>query len=421
MDAQGLGRTHPLTPTRRLKQHTHAYNPRPGPRRRRVRGPCPERMDLGRREPQPEPSPARAPIVPRRRPRIHHSRPGRLTPGARPGRLTARSSPAAELRGGQDARGAAGPVLTHPATSAAGAEASAPAPAVEVAVSAPGAYSGALTGEGDDPLLEQTAGPRGPAQAPPTRRPRSGHAAARRATIIQATTAERGTATQDIPPAGTGRTSHYQSRSSRGRAPAQSLRPILPRLTPTPTATGSSCSKGHAANALYTAFAAAGLLGAAELDTFVQPDSRLNGHPVRTKVPGVEAGTGPLGRGLPIAVGDALAAKIDGSPRRVLVLTGDGELQEGSNWEALMAAAQFELDNLIVVADRNHIQQGATTEDANDLSPWTAKSGPSAPTSSTSTPTTTRRSSTPSGLRRSSPAGRPSSSPTPTRDTPSPP
>ena len=192
-------------------------------------------MDLGRREPQPEPSPARAPIVPRRRPRIHHSRPGRLTPGARPGRLTARSSPAAELRGGQDARGAAGPVLTHPATSAAGAEASAPAPAVEAAVSAPGAYDGALAGEGDDPLLEQTAGPRGPAQAPPTRRPRSGHAAARRATIIQATTAERGTATQDIPPAGTGRTSHYQSRSSRGRAPAQSLHPILPRLTPTPT------------------------------------------------------------------------------------------------------------------------------------------------------------------------------------------
>ena len=128
-------------------------------------------------------------------------------------------------------------------------------------------------------------------------------------------------------------------------------------------------SKGHAANALYTTFAAAGLLEAAELDTFVQPGSRLNGHPARTKVPGVEANTGPLGHGLPIAVGDALAAKIDGSPRRVFVLTGDGELQEGSNWEALMAAAQFKLDNLIVVADRNHLQQGATTEDTNDLTP----------------------------------------------------
>ena len=68
----------------------------------------------------------------------------------------------------------------------------------------------------------------------PARRTRGGHVTARRATTIQATTAERGTATQDIPPAGTGRTSHYQSRSSRGRAPAQSLHPILPRLTPTP-------------------------------------------------------------------------------------------------------------------------------------------------------------------------------------------
>ena len=128
-------------------------------------------------------------------------------------------------------------------------------------------------------------------------------------------------------------------------------------------------SKGHAANALYTTFAAAGLLEAAELDTFVQPGSRLNGHPARTKVPGVEANTGPLGHGLPIAVGDALAAKIDGSPRRVFVLTGDGELQEGSNWEALMFAAQQKLDNLCAVVDRNHLQQGATTEDTNDLTP----------------------------------------------------
>ena len=82
-------------------------------------------------------------------------------------------------------------------------------------------------------------------------------------------------------------------------------------------------SKGHAANALYTTFAAAGLLDAAELGTFVQPGSRLNGHPARTKVRGVEASTGPLGHGLPIAVGDALAARIDGSPRRCLLYTSD--------------------------------------------------------------------------------------------------
>ena len=128
-------------------------------------------------------------------------------------------------------------------------------------------------------------------------------------------------------------------------------------------------SKGHAANALYTTFAAAGLIPVEQLDTFVQPGSMLNGHPARTKVRGVEANTGPLGHGLPIAVGDALAAKIDGSPRRVFVLTGDGELQEGSNWEALMFAAQQKLDNLCTVVDRNHLQQGATTEDTNDLTP----------------------------------------------------
>ena len=128
-------------------------------------------------------------------------------------------------------------------------------------------------------------------------------------------------------------------------------------------------SKGHAANALYTTFAAAGLIPVEQLDTFVQPGSMLNGHPARTKVRGVEANTGPLGHGLPIAVGDALAAKIDGSPRRVFVLTGDGELQEGSNWEALMFAAQQKLDNLCTVVDRNHLQQGATTEDTNDLAP----------------------------------------------------
>lgn len=132
-------------------------------------------------------------------------------------------------------------------------------------------------------------------------------------------------------------------------------------------------SKGHAANALYTTFAVAGLLEPAALDTFVQPGSALNGHPNRTKVRGVEANTGPLGHGLPIAVGDAIAAKIDGATRRVFVLTGDGELQEGSNWEALMCAHQYGLDNLVVVVDRNHLQQGATTEATNDLSPLDAK------------------------------------------------
>ena len=132
-------------------------------------------------------------------------------------------------------------------------------------------------------------------------------------------------------------------------------------------------SKGHAACALYTTLAAAGLMDAEELETFVQPDSRLNGHPNRLKVKGVEANTGPLGHGLPIAVGEAVAGQMDGSMRRVFVLTGDGELQEGSNWEALMLASQRRLANLCAVADRNHLQQGATTEATNDLSPLDAK------------------------------------------------
>ena len=90
----------------------------------------------------------------------------------------------------------------------------------------------------------------------------------------------------------------------------------------------------------------------------MQPLSRLNGHPDRNKVPGVEANTGPLGHGLPIAVGTALGGKMDGAAWRTFVLTGDGELQEGSNWEAAMAASHFGLDHLTVIVDRNGLQQG---------------------------------------------------------------
>jgi len=132
-------------------------------------------------------------------------------------------------------------------------------------------------------------------------------------------------------------------------------------------------SKGHVAGALYTTLAAFGFLEVAELATFLKPLSRLNGHPNRTKVPGVEANTGPLGHGLPIAVGHAISAKLDVSRRRTYVLTGDGELQEGSNWEAMMAASQYELDSLTVIVDRNRLQQGATTRETNDLDPLDRK------------------------------------------------
>ncbi|MEV4799344.1 transketolase [Nonomuraea sp. NPDC049421] len=132
-------------------------------------------------------------------------------------------------------------------------------------------------------------------------------------------------------------------------------------------------SKGHVAGALYTTLAAFGFLPPAELATFLQPLSALNGHPNRTKVAAVEANTGPLGHGLPVAVGHALSAKLDVSPRRTYVLVGDGELQEGSNWEAMMAASQHRLERLTVIVDRNRLQQGATVKETNDLDPLADK------------------------------------------------
>jgi transketolase len=132
-------------------------------------------------------------------------------------------------------------------------------------------------------------------------------------------------------------------------------------------------SKGHVAGILYTTLAAFGFLPVEELATFLKPLSALNGHPNRKKVRGVEANTGPLGHGLPIAVGHALSAKLDVSRRRTYVLVGDGELQEGSNWEAMMAASQYELDRLTVIVDRNRLQQGATVRETNDLDPLEQK------------------------------------------------
>jgi transketolase len=128
-------------------------------------------------------------------------------------------------------------------------------------------------------------------------------------------------------------------------------------------------SKGHAAAALYSTLAVSGYLPPGELRTFMQPMSQLNGHPANTKLAAVEASTGPLGHGLPIAVGAALAARLDGSPRRVFVICGDGEMQEGSNWEAIMTAAHHSLSNLCLVVDRNMLQQGARVEDTNSLEP----------------------------------------------------
>lgn len=128
-------------------------------------------------------------------------------------------------------------------------------------------------------------------------------------------------------------------------------------------------SKGHCAAALYSTLAHCGFFHTGELDTFMAPLSALNGHPNKIKVPGVETNTGALGHGFPVATGCALGAKLDGATWRTVVVLGDGELQEGSNWEAAMTASHYGLSSLTVVIDRNRLQQGARTEETKTLEP----------------------------------------------------
>jgi transketolase len=132
-------------------------------------------------------------------------------------------------------------------------------------------------------------------------------------------------------------------------------------------------SKGHCTGAFYATLAEAGYFSRDLLETYMGPLSRLNGHPNRNYLPGVETNTGPLGHGMPVAVGMALAGQMDRAPYRVFVVTGDGEQQEGSNWEAGMAAGHRRLANLTLVIDRNRLQQGARVEDTNTLEPLADK------------------------------------------------
>ncbi|MGW3564949.1 transketolase [Streptomyces sp. NPDC000941] len=132
-------------------------------------------------------------------------------------------------------------------------------------------------------------------------------------------------------------------------------------------------SKGHCAAALYSTLASCGFFPRTRLNEFMGPLSPLNGHPARLKVPGVETNTGPLGHGFPVATGCALGATMRGETWRTIVVLGDGELQEGSNWEAAMTAAHYGLANLTAVVDRNRLQQGARTEDTKSLEPLDAK------------------------------------------------
>ncbi|MBR6037695.1 MAG: transketolase [Candidatus Methanomethylophilaceae archaeon] len=132
-------------------------------------------------------------------------------------------------------------------------------------------------------------------------------------------------------------------------------------------------SKGHAAPILYSALAESGYFPKEDLLTLRKMGSKLQGHPVRGKVPGVEMSTGSLGQGLSMACGIALAGKMDGRPYRTFCLLGDGELQSGQNWEAAMFAHQYGLSNLIAFVDRNRLQITGNTEDAVGLDPLPEK------------------------------------------------
>jgi len=126
-------------------------------------------------------------------------------------------------------------------------------------------------------------------------------------------------------------------------------------------------SKGHASPLLYSVLAQNGFIKKEELLTFRKFGSKLQGHPAKGYVNGIETSTGSLGQGLSIGCGIALGLKLDKNPAKVIVYTGDGELQEGSCWEAFMQASHRNLDNLIVIIDRNRLQIDGNTEEVMGL------------------------------------------------------
>ncbi|MDL2262675.1 transketolase, partial [Bacteroidales bacterium OttesenSCG-928-I21] len=129
-------------------------------------------------------------------------------------------------------------------------------------------------------------------------------------------------------------------------------------------------SIGHVAPVLYTTLAHSGYFPIEELYDLRKINSRLQGHPSLTSgLPGIETSSGSLGQGLSIAVGMALANKIDGNDGKIFCINGDGELQEGQIWEAAMSASNFELNNLVSIIDRNYVQIDGDTASVMEIEP----------------------------------------------------
>jgi transketolase len=137
---------------------------------------------------------------------------------------------------------------------------------------------------------------------------------------------------------------------------------VSPEKTKSPDRDRYIQSKGHSVEALFVVLADRGFVRDSDLDTLCRYRSHFVGHPTR-KVPGIEQNTGALGHGLSFGVGCAIAGKKDQRDYRVFVLLGDGELAEGSNWEACMAASHYRLDNLIAIVDHNTLQITGRTRD----------------------------------------------------------
>lgn len=132
-------------------------------------------------------------------------------------------------------------------------------------------------------------------------------------------------------------------------------------------------SKGHSSPAVYSALALAGFFPIEDTMSFRRLGSPYQGHIDSSRVPGVEVSTGSLGHGLSNALGFALAAKLNNSPRKIFAILSDGELQEGSSWEAVMACSHFAVNNLVAIVDRNRIQLDGWTEKTMALHPVAEK------------------------------------------------